>query len=70
MANAADPACRNCGKTMRTVAEIAPANNGPGLRAFRCDCCGISAGVLLYAPPTVNRQVDSANRKDRVSDFA
>ena len=69
MVIAADPVCRNCGKTMRSVAEIAPAANGPGLRAFRCERCGISGNVLTHQS-TSTPQREYTDRKDRVSDFA
>jgi tRNA(Ile2) C34 agmatinyltransferase TiaS len=62
MALAATPTCRNCGKTMRSIAEIAPANDGLGMRAFRCERCGISASVL--SQPTT-RQLDHFGWKDK-----
>jgi tRNA(Ile2) C34 agmatinyltransferase TiaS len=65
----ADPVCRNCGKTMRRVAEIAPAANSLGLRAFRCERCGISGSVLTHQSTSIWRR-QYTDRKDRVSDFA
>ena len=42
-------ACKRCGRGMRTVAEIAPFGNGPGLIAFLCTECGVTASTLLYS---------------------
>ena len=44
-----DPACRNCGILMQSVAEIAPMGTSPGLRAFMCERCGSADSTLVYA---------------------
>jgi hypothetical protein len=39
--------CKRCGRAMRSVAEIAPLNGHPGLRAFACGGCGNTQSVML-----------------------
>ena len=40
--------CKRCGSGMKTVVEIAPFGNHPGLIAFVCDDCGVTESRLLY----------------------
>jgi hypothetical protein len=42
-------ACKRCGREMRTVAEIPPFGNEPGLIAFLCFDCGAARSTLLYS---------------------
>ena len=44
-----NPSCRECGRTMHTVADIAPLGAEPGLRAFICERCRVTDSVLI--PP-------------------
>jgi hypothetical protein len=55
MVNLANQAlCKRCGRGMRTVAEIAPFGDGPGLIAFLCTDCGATASTLLYSAATAS----------------
>ena len=49
-------ACKRCGSGMKTVVEIAPFGNHPGLIAFVCDDCGVTESRLLY-PLGIDRRV-------------
>jgi hypothetical protein len=49
MTVAAEPTCRACARRMRAVAEIAPFNGSPGLRAFMCDTCGATDSILTQS---------------------
>jgi hypothetical protein len=43
-----DPACKQCGGRVERVADIAPRDREPGLRAFVCSECGTVESVLIY----------------------
>jgi len=44
-----DRACKYCGVTMETVADILPRGDEPGLRAFVCSECGLADSELTYS---------------------
>jgi hypothetical protein len=52
---AAQRTCKRCGRSMSSVAEIAPFGGGPGLVAFMCTDCGATDSVLIHARTEARR---------------
>ena len=44
-----NPSCRRCGGAMQEVADIAPNEGAPGLRAFICNDCGTADSILIHS---------------------
>jgi hypothetical protein len=65
MTVAAEPTCRACARTMRAVAEIAPFNGSPGLRAFMCETCGATDSILTQSAALLSEMAQRQNRYRR-----
>jgi hypothetical protein len=47
---------------MRAVAEIAPFNGSPGLRAFMCEACGATDSILTQSAVLLSEMAQRPNR--------
>jgi hypothetical protein len=54
--------CRRCGRSMQSVAEIAPFGGSTGLIAFVCTACGATDSTLID-PVNRTREVNHEQRQ-------